>query len=78
MAVEKNPSRTSRTNAPETVRSVRVRQAAARAAVSASAKTGRAVDPRVKRLAESSGHPTTKVHPTKAVPSSSVGRAAAG
>ncbi len=36
------------------VRSVRVRRAAARAAVVASVKTGRAVDPRVKKLAEAS------------------------
>ena len=35
------------------VRSLAVRKAAAKAAVSASAKTGRPVDARVKRLAES-------------------------
>lgn len=35
------------------VRSLTVRKAAAKAAVTASKKTGRAVDPRVKKLAES-------------------------
>ena len=35
------------------VRSLTVRKAAAKAAVAASQKTGRAVDPRVKKLAES-------------------------
>ncbi|QZA18434.1 hypothetical protein K3U93_04330 [Mycobacterium malmoense] len=35
------------------VRSLAVRKAAAKAAVSASKKTGRPVDPRVKKLAES-------------------------
>jgi hypothetical protein len=38
---------------PAVVRSLAVRRAAARAAVSASKKTGRAVDDRVRKLAES-------------------------
>lgn len=68
MAADNNPSGTNRTTNPSgTIRNVRVRQAAARAAVSASIKTGRAVDPRVKKLAESSDAPPSTVRPAKAV-----------
>ncbi|HEU0192149.1 MAG TPA: hypothetical protein VFR17_12905 [Mycobacterium sp.] len=50
MAADKPPETP---NPPKRVRSLEVRKAAARAAVAASKKTGRPVDPRAKELAES-------------------------
>ena len=47
------PKSTASRGTTAVARSLAVRKAAARAAVSASKKTGRAVDDRVKRLAES-------------------------
>lgn len=52
MATDKTTESGSRTQKRPT-RSLAVRKAAAKAAVSASAKTGRPVDPRVKELADS-------------------------
>ncbi|MFG1930229.1 hypothetical protein ACGFK1_06185 [Mycobacterium sp. NPDC048908] len=47
------PKRSSSLETTTIVRSLAVRKAAARAAVTASRKTGRAVDDRVRKLAES-------------------------
>lgn len=51
MSTQKTPTNTERRQ--PVVRSLAVRKAAARAAVAASKKTGRPVDPRVQKLAES-------------------------
>lgn len=52
MATQKTPTTNTERRQPA-VRSLAVRKAAARAAVAASKKTGRPVDPRVQKLAES-------------------------